>query len=381
MEGNQTAYEFLDNLRRQNASFKPGFSSLWEYLDIKAREKGIPLNGQLELTPLCNFDCKMCYTHLTKEQMGYRELLTTDQWKKLIHEAWEAGMMGINLTGGECLAYPGFEEIYLYLHTLGCEVRVLSNGLLLDERWISFFQKHKPSLLQISLYGGNEEDYERVTGRRGFENVFTNICKAVDAKLPVMIAITPSKYIGEGIFDTLRAAKKTGAPYSVSSWLSEPKEETGRAHYNHDLDVEFYRRIFTFRNELEGIETHEVDPDKLPLAGGPYHQCDMRGLTCGAGRSCFTIEWDGRMLACNSLRTHEGWPLREGFLPVWKRLNEISSNWVRIPECIECPYEYVCTNCVVRKEQYAGSGKQPIALCEQTKYLVQHGVRQIQVCE
>ena len=381
MPNEQTAYELIQNLKKQDAEYKPGFSMLWDYLDQKAREKGVPLNGQLELTPLCNFDCKMCYTHLTKEQMGSRRLLTVAEWKQLIHEAWEAGMMGVNLTGGECLTYPGFEEIYLYLHSLGCEIRVLSNAELLDDKWIRFFQNHMPSLLQVTLYGGEDDTYERVTGKRAFEKVITNIKKAAEAKLPIALIITPSKYMGEGVFAAMRAAKETGIPYNINSWLSDPKEETGRAHQEHDVDVEFYRRIYEYRNELAGRETQPIDPEKLPPAGGPYHQCDVRGLTCGAGRSCFTIEWDGRMLACNSLRAHEGWPLQEGFLPVWKRINEISANWPRIPECMDCPYAGVCTNCIVQKERFAEPGKQPLTLCERTRYLVQHGVRHIPACE
>ena len=87
------------------------------------------------------------------------------------------------------------------------------------------------------------------------------------------------------------------------------------------------------------------------------------------------------MLACNDLRDHDGWPLEEGFLTVWKRLNEISNNWIRVPECIGCPYESVCTNCPVRKERFAQPGKQPFALCERTRYLVQRGVRSIPACE
>ena len=55
-------------------------------------------------------------------------LLTAEQWKQIIDEAYAAGLMRVILTGGECLTYPWFREIYLYLHSLGCEIRVLTNG-------------------------------------------------------------------------------------------------------------------------------------------------------------------------------------------------------------------------------------------------------------
>ena len=310
-----------------------------------------------------------------------KSLLTVKEWKQIVDEAYAAGMMRVNLTGGECLTYPGFEELYLYLHNKGIETRVLTNGALLDSHWIEFLKAHPPILVQFSLYGGDEDTYERVTGKRGFETVIANIVSAQQAKLPVSVVITPSKYMGEGVFNALRWVSKAGIPYSIGSWLMDPKEETGRAHCNHNLDVDYYRRIYELRNELEGIETHSIESEKLPPVGGPYHQTDICGMTCGAGLSCFAIDWDGKMLACNSMRDNYGWPLKEGFLPVWERLHEISANWIRIPECMECPYLKVCTNCVVQKEAFAERGKQPTKLCEQTKYLVEHGVKAIPVCE
>lgn len=38
----------------------PFYKSVWK----KAFEDGIPISGTFELTPRCNFDCKMCYVHL-----------------------------------------------------------------------------------------------------------------------------------------------------------------------------------------------------------------------------------------------------------------------------------------------------------------------------
>ena len=381
MDDAKSAYDFLKQLEEQGNNVQPTFSALMEYLDRKARRMGVPLRGQFELTPLCNFDCKMCYTHLTREQMHGKELLTVEQWKSIMHDAWEAGMLSVNLTGGECLTYPGFKELYLYLRELGCEINVLSNGALLNDQWIDFFTSHMPHMLQITLYGGDEDTYERVTGRRDFAVVYDHIRKAMDAKLPVALCLTPSKYMGEGVFDAMRALKALDMPFSISSWLMPPKEETGRAEQEHDLGIEYYERIYRFRNELYGIERHEIAPEKLPPIGGPHHTCELHGLTCGAGMSCFTIEWNGRMLACNSLRDIDGWPFEEGFLNVWNRIHKICADWARIPECVECPYAPICTNCVAQKEQFAARGKQPAVYCEQLKYLVQHGVRAIPACE
>ena len=85
------------------------------FLEFKARRLGIPMHGRFELTPLCNLDCKMCYVHLGTSQFNESSLLSVNTWKDLISQAHEAGMINATLTGGECLTYSGFDELYLFL--------------------------------------------------------------------------------------------------------------------------------------------------------------------------------------------------------------------------------------------------------------------------
>ena len=39
------------------------------FLLNRALDKRIPINGSLELLPLCNMDCDMCYVRLSREEM------------------------------------------------------------------------------------------------------------------------------------------------------------------------------------------------------------------------------------------------------------------------------------------------------------------------
>ena len=166
----------------------------------------------LELTPLCNLNCKMCYVHLTPQQMGERRLLPTDVWLNLIDQAEKAGMTKAALTGGECLTYPGFDEIYLHLQTLGIRTAVLTNGVLLNEDRIRFFQRYPPALIQITLYGASEEEYEQVCGTRHFETVLANIRRAQEAGLSLFIAITPNRFLTDGGEALLKLAVSLDIP-------------------------------------------------------------------------------------------------------------------------------------------------------------------------
>ena len=374
-------YDFLKQLVEKKEAERRSFQDYYLYLDNKARKQGVPIHGTFELTPLCNFNCKMCYVHLTKEQMLERLLLTVEQWKSIIHQAWEAGMIRATLTGGECLTYPGFKEIYLYLRSLGCEVSVLTNGALIDDEWIQFFQINKPVIIQITIYGENEEVYERVTGQRNCTKVTNNIRKMLDNGLPVKVSITPNKYMGEDVFETIRMAQRFGTGLTVNNFLMNPRAETGRSKQKNDMDIDFYVRIWEQLEEQKGNKLTEISEDNLPAIGGSVHECDLCGLQCSGGRSGFNIDWKGIMHPCNLFEYIKSFPLKTGFAEAWKQMNQAAENWPRVPECEGCAYTMVCSKCAARMLQFVEPGKRPIPMCEETKYLVQHGAWHIPDCD
>ena len=372
--------DFLDMLREKSDRKGHTFNDLSDYFEMRAREQGVPIHGQFELTPLCNFDCKMCYTHLTAEQMKGRPLLTAPQWKEIIRQAWERGMFKATLTGGECLTYPGFEEIYLYLHSLGCEVHVLSNGLLLNESWVDFFKAHMPASIQITLYGNSDECYERVTGQRAFGKVCENIKRIQEAELPLRISITPNRFMGDSVFDTVRLAKSLCDSVEVNSGLFNPREETGRAGQEDDLGIDDYIKIYRLIEEIDGYEVREVPEEMLPEPGGTPTEDIPNGLRCGGGRSCFVVDWKGRMTPCNELEQIGADPLQEGFDKAWETINKACCNWPCVAECEVCPYVSVCRTCAAGMLKFAPPGVRPVKLCEQTRKMVRHGIYRIPGC-
>lgn len=381
MEGPVKGVEFLAKLREKGGRKKPNFRDLTSFIDQKARQKGIPISGQFELTPLCNLDCRMCYVHLNPDQLRGHSILSVAEWKRLIDEAFQAGMIQATLTGGECLAYPGFDELYLYLHSLGCQITILTNGVLLDEKRIQFFREHRPADIQITLYGWNDDVYERVTGKRAFETVARNIRMALDARMSVTLTITPSVYLGEDVLETIRFAKSLTRNVTVNPMIFTPREETGRAGQTDDPDLDLYVRIYRLLDELDGEETREIPPEQLPAPGGPCNTCSECGIRCGAGRSCFALDWKGNLMPCGRLDMIQGHPLEEGFKAAWARVNKWSNEWQRVPECNGCAYDGICENCAASIQAFAEPGKQPMELCKRTMYLVQHGVRHLPECD
>jgi radical SAM protein with 4Fe4S-binding SPASM domain len=366
--------ELLAQLDAQGITDYRRYRQVRQFLGFKAREKNIPLSGTFELTPLCNLDCKMCYVHLNREQMQGAELLSVETWKDIMHQAVDAGMMFARLTGGECLTYPGFKELYCYLQSLGVEVSVLSNGILMNEEMVDFFKQNPPPGVQVTLYGASEDAYERVTGYRVFERVLNNVRCLRDAGIPLSMAVTPNAFMTDGT-DIVQLLHDEGFYFSINSGLMAPRKETGRKVADAGLDT--YVAMLRLQYELNGKDIGpQCDPDSLPDPPTKAGTTE-RGVRCGAGRSAFSIDWQGKMRPCNTFPCEPVDVLKHGFAESWQHVNHIALNFLRPAECEACQYSSVCKHCVSEHAAGAEVGHASPAVCQYGKRMVAEGIRQL----
>ncbi len=344
-----------------------------EYFTFQTRKKAVPYQGMFELTPLCNLKCKMCYVRLSPEQLGERSLLMADSWIRMIDQAAVAGMMKAALTGGECLTHPDFDAIYLHLQELGIRTAVLTNGILLNEDRIRFFQRYPPALIQITLYGASEEEYEQVCGTRHFETVLANIRRAQEAGLSLFIAITPNRFLTDGGEALLKLAASLDIPYNINSCLFTPHPGTGREKDNVDMEMEDYIRLYKLRAQMNGEVITPVDPASLPEVARQTEPQKL-GLRCGAGMNAFTIQWDGAMIPCSSLLQIRESPLRDGFQAAWNAIHEAALHFPIPAECEACEYNSVCPSCVAIHAQDAPPGHASPRRCQCARQLVESGL-------
>ena len=343
------------------------------YLEKKARLSAVPFRGTFELTPLCNLDCKMCYIHLNNSVFNVNNLLPTNEWIHLMKEAHSAGMMKATLTGGECLTYPGFDEVYSFLYSKGIDITILSNGLLMNDARIDFFRKRPPRFIQISLYGYSDDSYERVTGSRVFNTVRDNVLNLHSAGFRLLLMITPSIYMDNDIYSIIEFAESLKIPYAINSRLIHPRKGTGRE--KKDLTIERYIEIYKYQSTLKHINLSPVDLEETPNLD--YGLDNKKGLNCGGGRSSFTIQYDGNMSPCSSLYEVSAKPLLVGFDKAWKTINKIANN-LRLPiECYTCKYSSVCITCPAMHMDAETSGHCNPQICQLIKKLIQEGLLSI----
>ena len=110
-----------------------GATTMERMLLAQARQSHTPVNGSIELLPLCNMNCDMCYIRRDR---------TAEEWigtgEKRLRKA---GVLFLLLTGGEPLLFPDFQILYLELKRRGMVLTINTNGTLLDEKWADFSGK------------------------------------------------------------------------------------------------------------------------------------------------------------------------------------------------------------------------------------------------
>ena len=373
MSDSENIFDLIEGMRKTNTPEEQVSLRISAFLHTKARETDTPYSGHFELTPLCNLDCKMCYVHLGIDQIRDRRLLSADEWIGLMRQAIDAGMVKATLSGGECLTYPEFDEVYLYLKSKGISTTILTNGVLLDHERIQFFQNHKPRKIQVSLYGSSDEAYERVTGKRLYSVVIKNVIAAKKAGLPIKISITPSKYMLEDVKNVIRLVKDLDLPYAINIGIMTPRPDTERDITDHGISTEEYAEIIRYNRTING---HSFDSMETTIKPPDIKGTGVvnEGLRCGAGRSTFAISWLGIMNPCTQLLSIAADPLRDGFDHAWKSNNIEVKSFPRFIDCIHCDYSQACDFCAAENEKSGSRYILDKKWCEKARKMISYGL-------
>ena len=197
------------------------YNLLIRKLSRQASNKKIPLNGAFELTPRCNFNCRMCYIHKQSNDCSCvdREL-TTDQWIRLASDARDAGMLNLVLTGGEIFLRKDFETIYESVARMGFNITLYTNASLIDSKKAKWLGRIPPTAMEITLYGASAETYEKICGNGA---AYKKVIQAIDLLLAEGINIELKTTVAEDNLDDYDSLAefsfKRGIPLNIVDYL------------------------------------------------------------------------------------------------------------------------------------------------------------------
>lgn len=334
-----------------------------------------PVNGSLELLPLCNMNCEMCYIRRSKAEVDAGGgLHDVEEWIRLGEEMARAGVLFLLLTGGEPLLFPDFQKLYLSLKKQGMILTVNTNGTLLDEGWADFFAAHRPRRINITLYGGSDTAYEKLCHYQGgFSGAVEAIRLLRERNVDVKINESVTRYNREDMEAIYRIGKELNVPVHMDTYMLPglrerdlPFAEQSRLLPEEAAAAEVCMR----RHEMEEQEFQmyvrnilwQISQEEVPYPGQ---------ITCLAGNCSFAVGWKGEMRPCVTFDAPSVPVFEQGFEYAWKEISSRSKELSLNHTCKECPLRPVCKVCpataMLETGRYDGV---PEYLCRYTRELV-----------
>ena len=351
------------------------------YLHSKGRKLGLPIAGNFELTARCNFNCPMCYVHMSEDEVREKgKELTAQQWIKIAEDAKEKGMVFALLTGGEPFVRKDFFEIYGAMKKMGLLVSINSNGSMLEGEILDKLLADPPVRMNISLYGGCEETYQNMCGLPMYERVLRNIVRLKEAGVNVSINLSITPYNCHDLGKIYEIVDKYQINVRASSYMYPPiRLEKDLEGYGNRLSpedsakysVEWDKLRFTedeFRQRAEAMKNLvAVEPDECYIDA----EETADGVKCRAGSSSFWMTWDGQMRPCGMMPGPTAYPLESGFDAAWEEIRKATAEIRQPAKCSNCPKAEVCgvcaAVCVSETERFDGV---PTYMCQRTDEII-----------
>lgn len=318
-------------------------------LRIKADKNNIPLGGSIELLPLCNMDCKMCYVRMTKEEMDAAgRMLTCDEWLRIAQEARDAGVLFLLLTGGEPLVYPEFRRLYTALTDMGFVVTINTNGTLIDEDWADFFAARPCRRMNITLYGKNDATYgELCRNPKGFSQVMRAAKLLKEREIPYRLTCSVTPYNVDELEALFYIAKELDVFLQPATYMF-PAVRLGKdAAQQERLDPERAAQAMFLSHKLQRTEEEMAFSIRSTLANLflPPRIANARGYTCHSGHSGFWMNWKGELLPCGMMNGPNTSLLEHSFRECWEYIVGDTAQVSYCFDCMQCRKQNICHVC------------------------------------
>ena len=320
-----------------------------------------PANGSIELLPLCNMNCDMCYVRLSKKEMEAKgRLRTADEWLEVGRQMKDAGVLFLLLTGGEPFLYPDFRRLYLELRKMGMIITINTNGTLIDEDLAEFFGKYKPRRVNITLYGADEDAYTNLCHYPGgYEKTLQGIRLLRENDEDVKVSSSLAQTNKSDLDRLLDIGETLGIPVWVDTYMMPATRER-------DLPYNMQVRLEPEEAAREGIRAMKrvLGPELFPQyvrqsverADHPEPAEAKPGhMSCMAGQCSFTINWQGEMRPCVILTEPAISVFEFGFKAAWKYIVEETHKILLNEKCSTCHMRHLCRTCAASALLETGS--------------------------
>jgi radical SAM protein with 4Fe4S-binding SPASM domain len=275
-----------------------GSEPVGDYWETLPQELQVSLN--LELTYACSERCLHCFNEgaarsdLHEEHRLRPDMLTLDDYKRIIDEAVELGIPSATVTGGDPFSYPHCWEVLDYMHERNLAVNLFTNALALNTpEKIRRIARLGLRQLSVSIYSTDAEVHDQITRRHGSWEQSMKVLRELAAwPVPLNLKSPVFRLNTRTYYGVRKMAYELGAEIEVSCTL----------HPGADGDVSMIEHLQTRPEALHIVLMDPLGKGHVSADGKAdgYAFGSERGFPCAAN-STITVSPSGVVSGCSNI--------------------------------------------------------------------------------
>lgn len=333
--------------------------SVMEVLQGLSTDPHHPMSAMIEVADRCNEVCVHCY-----QIQGQKGELETHEWKKILDQLAELGVIVLTISGGEATLRHDFLELVTYAREKRFAVKLYTNGLNMTAELARRLGELAVQEAQISLYSHRAEVHDWVTRVPGsWAKTVAGARHLVDAGVGVVLKTPVMSVNVDEIDEYTSFVASLGADYQLDPQL-DPREDGDttpqRLRLKHEDQLRVLRHPKLMRARPRNKPSRPLDAPVCAACSGGIH-----------------IEADGDMRPCTQLPVSVGHALRDGVADSWRDAPAARGirdlTWRDLHGCRECDLRSYCGRCFANARQEVGDALAPYeSACEKARIRYEH---------
>lgn len=266
-----------------------------------APDRLVPYAVLAELSHRCPLQCPYCSNPLELERASGE--CTTGEWRRVMDEAVDLGVLHVHFSGGEPTVRKDLEQLVEHAAKVGLYSNLITSAVLLTEDRVKRLADCGLDHVQISFQDSTAELGDRVAGYRGaFEKKKQAARWVRAAGLPLTVNAVMHRQNLHHLEDTIAMAVALGAERievaQVQYYAWALRNRAAFLPTREQLD-EAVRIVEEARVRLKGVLTFDfVVPD--------YYAKRPKSCMGGWGRQFINVSPSGKVLPCHAAEVIPG---------------------------------------------------------------------------
>jgi PqqA peptide cyclase len=268
---------------------------------VSTAQPAPPLALLAEITHRCPLACFYCSNPLQLERRDAE--LETDEWRRVLSQAAELGVLQVHFSGGEPLARRDLPELVRHAAQLQLYTNVITSGVTLSDRSMAALLESKVDHIQLSFQDSRADSADHIAGYAGgHERKRAAAQRITAAGLPLTLNFVIHRLNADRVAEMIALSESLGAS----------RIELAHAQY-YGWALRNRAALLPSKAQVDAV-TSVVESARERLKGAltidyvvpDYYAYRPKACMGGWGRRFINISPSGTALPCHAAETLTG---------------------------------------------------------------------------